>query len=160
MPSANQVMYALYGAYRLARFDAAGMRYFETSIEGFWRSFFAAVIVAPPYALLLFLRYRNGLADVDWPARHAAPAVMPRVDATVEPADKNLQRAVPIEVHDRGAAQQVVLRLDGKAGAKGDRRRWNVRRGSRRASDGLRRATFHAIRIDRDDNDEDGKTVP
>ena len=65
MPSASQVMYALYGAYRLARFDAAGMRYFETSIEGFWRSFFAAVIVAPPYAVLLLLRYRNEFAEVD-----------------------------------------------------------------------------------------------
>ncbi len=57
MPSAQEAVLSLYGAYRLARFDARGMTYFETSIEGFWRSFFAAVIVAPFYAVLLFMRY-------------------------------------------------------------------------------------------------------
>ncbi len=57
MLSAREAAFALYGAYRLARFDARGMTYFETSIEGFWRSFYAAVIVAPFYAVLLLMRH-------------------------------------------------------------------------------------------------------
>ncbi len=60
MLSAREAVSALYGAYRLARFDARGMTYFETSIEGFWRSFYAAVIVAPFYATLLFMRHAAG----------------------------------------------------------------------------------------------------
>lgn len=38
---------ALYGAWRLAHFDPDGLRYFDRSIRGFWRSFRVAVLVAP-----------------------------------------------------------------------------------------------------------------
>ena len=55
-----EVTRALYGAYRLARLDKAGMAYFEISAEGFWKSFFAAVIVAPLYVLFLLLHYQAG----------------------------------------------------------------------------------------------------
>ena len=51
------MMHALYGAYRLARFDAGGMRYFDVSIDGFWRSFFAAVLIAPFYLVYQGLRF-------------------------------------------------------------------------------------------------------
>jgi hypothetical protein len=53
MPSAREVGAALYGAWRLMRFDAGGMAWFDVSITGFWRSFFAAVLVAPGFAVLL-----------------------------------------------------------------------------------------------------------
>lgn len=46
----------LAGAWRLARLDRSGMRYFDTTIDGFWRSFQAAVVVAPIYAVLVLLR--------------------------------------------------------------------------------------------------------
>ena len=53
---------ALYGAYRLARADTAGMSYLDTSLDGFWQSFFAAVMVAPLFVLLLIIRFNtNGL---------------------------------------------------------------------------------------------------
>ncbi len=65
MLSAREAATSLYGAYRLARFDARGMTYFETSLAGFWRSFFAAVIVAPLYAVLLLLRHGAGETAVD-----------------------------------------------------------------------------------------------
>jgi len=65
MPTLQQMAMSIYGAYRLARLDAAGMAYFDTSVEGFWRSFFAAVIVAPFYALLLALRFSVIGADAD-----------------------------------------------------------------------------------------------
>lgn len=48
---------SLYGAFRLARFDPHGMDYFNAGPAGFWRSFWAAVIVAPFYAMLLATAY-------------------------------------------------------------------------------------------------------
>ncbi|NQV84331.1 MAG: hypothetical protein HQ494_10980 [Rhodospirillales bacterium] len=57
MPSARDILAALYGAYRLARFDVSGHNYFDTSTTGFWRSFFAAVLIAPFYFLILHFRY-------------------------------------------------------------------------------------------------------
>lgn len=55
MPSSREVIAALYGAWRLARLDAGGMRWFDISIGGFWRSFFAAALAAPGYAYLVSL---------------------------------------------------------------------------------------------------------
>jgi hypothetical protein len=65
MPTLQQTVMAIYGAYRLARLDAAGMSYFDTSAAGFWRSFFAAAIIAPFYAMLLAIRFPIIAADAD-----------------------------------------------------------------------------------------------
>lgn len=46
----------LAGAWRLARLDRNGMRYFEATVDGFWRSFQAAVVAAPIYLILVLLR--------------------------------------------------------------------------------------------------------
>lgn len=43
-------------AWRLARLDAGALRDVDGSIEGFWRSFQAAIIAAPLFALLIVLR--------------------------------------------------------------------------------------------------------
>ena len=43
MISLREVITALYGAYRLARFDPGGLGFYEVTVQGFWRSFFAAV---------------------------------------------------------------------------------------------------------------------
>jgi len=51
MPSLSETVSSLYGALRLARFDAGGMVHFNATVEGFWRSFFAAVLVLPLYAI-------------------------------------------------------------------------------------------------------------
>jgi hypothetical protein len=56
IPDQAEVLRSLYGAWRLARADATGMQHFNLSVEGFWRSFFAAIIVAPGYALLVVQR--------------------------------------------------------------------------------------------------------
>jgi hypothetical protein len=53
MPDRAEVVRSLYGAYRLAFMDQSGLAHFNFSIEGFWRSFFAAVLVAPGFALLI-----------------------------------------------------------------------------------------------------------
>ncbi|GAB4394111.1 MAG: hypothetical protein Tsb0032_16260 [Kiloniellaceae bacterium] len=49
IPSSQEIIYRLYGALRLARFDSGGANYFETSPEAAARSFFAALLVAPAY---------------------------------------------------------------------------------------------------------------
>lgn len=56
IPSAVEISYGLYGAWRLARLDPAGMGFFDQSIEGFWKSFFAAVLVAPAHILIFLLQ--------------------------------------------------------------------------------------------------------
>ena len=60
MPTA-EIARALYGAYRLARFDAGGMAYFNATPVGFWRSFYAALFVAPLYLLVRATEYEAGL---------------------------------------------------------------------------------------------------
>jgi hypothetical protein len=56
MPDRAEVWSALFGAYRLAWFDPAGMAHFNLTFDGFWRSFFAAILVAPAYAVLIGLQ--------------------------------------------------------------------------------------------------------
>ena len=57
MINSQYVTNALYGAYRLARGDKTGLFYFDTSIAGFWRSFFAAVLIATLFLILLIIRF-------------------------------------------------------------------------------------------------------
>jgi hypothetical protein len=53
---------ALAGSLRLARGEPGGLSYFDRSLDGFWRSFRAAVICYPLYLLLLSMRVSVG----DW----------------------------------------------------------------------------------------------
>jgi hypothetical protein len=62
--TAREVSYGVFGAWRLAHLDPRGMQYFDQSIEGFWRSFWAAALMAPPYALLVMLKL--GQRQHDW----------------------------------------------------------------------------------------------
>ena len=62
MISTQETITALYGALRLARFDPSGLDFFEQTETGFWRSFFAAVLVAPFYLMLTSIRY-SGLTE-------------------------------------------------------------------------------------------------
>lgn len=56
MVSAREASNAIYGAYRLARFDAGGLQYFDNTSQAFWNSFWVAVFVLPGHALLLLMR--------------------------------------------------------------------------------------------------------
>ena len=51
-----EVQLALTGCLRLARGDRAGLSCFDRSLDGFWRSFRAAVISYPLYLVLLAMR--------------------------------------------------------------------------------------------------------
>lgn len=66
MPAApGEMSRALYGAYRLARVDPTGMDYFRNTPGAFWRSFQAALIIAPFYVGLLMMRL--GAGEVETP---------------------------------------------------------------------------------------------
>jgi len=58
MPAAAwlEVRLALFGALRLAKGDRGGLSCFDRSLDGFWRSFRAAVIAYPLYLILLMMR--------------------------------------------------------------------------------------------------------
>ena len=56
MITAPEVAKALYGAWRLARFDSSGLDQFGDTAEACWRSFYAMLIAAPFYVILVALR--------------------------------------------------------------------------------------------------------
>ena len=69
MIPAAEVARALHGAFRLLRLDPRGLDAFDATLEGFWRSFYAAVLTAPAYALLVVLEFSEKVPDsgeIDW----------------------------------------------------------------------------------------------
>lgn len=56
IPSPVEIASGLYGAWRLARLDPAGVRFLDRSLEGFWKSFFAAVLAIPAHVVILLLQ--------------------------------------------------------------------------------------------------------
>lgn len=69
IPSPLEIARAIYGAWRLAHLDVAGMSFFDRSVEGFWKSFFAAVLVLPGYVLILMMHAAGGDGYSAGPAR-------------------------------------------------------------------------------------------
>jgi hypothetical protein len=63
MISLREVVASLYGAWRLARLDRSGVGYFDATPEGFWRSFFAALIAAPGDFAIQSLVDRGNVPD-------------------------------------------------------------------------------------------------
>src|SRR5262245_44712329 len=53
------------GAWRLARLDPGGFRYFDLSEEGFWKSFQAALVAAPLFIVLILLRTEDHPLSAD-----------------------------------------------------------------------------------------------
>ena len=66
MPSLREISSSLYGAWLLARMDPKGMDYFDRSVAGAIRSFFAAAIVAPAYMLLVLMRLGEAAGTVSF----------------------------------------------------------------------------------------------
>lgn len=64
MPSLAEITSALVGSVRLARGDAAALGHFNMSVEGFWRSFAAIILVAPIYLAISSLSPDAGAAEV------------------------------------------------------------------------------------------------
>jgi hypothetical protein len=61
--SAPEVAKSLYGAWRLARLDSGGMDQFDSTLEVFWRSFNAMLIVAPGHLILVAMSYATFVAQ-------------------------------------------------------------------------------------------------
>ncbi len=55
MITKQEVFKGVYGAWRLVLGDRSAVALFDDSVSGFWKSFFAAVIVFPIYALLIIM---------------------------------------------------------------------------------------------------------
>ncbi len=72
VPAWTEVQLAVGGALRLACGDRRGLGFFDTSIDGFWRSFRAALICYPLYLLLLGFR----VAAPQWEASGIAPILV------------------------------------------------------------------------------------
>ena len=56
----------VYGAWRLAHGDRSGLAFFDSSLDGFWRSFGAAIVALPAYAVLVGLSIAEQPGDVDY----------------------------------------------------------------------------------------------
>lgn len=61
--TAREIVRSVYGAYRLARFDPGGLEMLDRTPAGALRSFWAAALVLPPYALLMVLRLPESVQD-------------------------------------------------------------------------------------------------
>ena len=63
----DEVRSAIVGSLRLARGDRGGLACFDRTLDGFWRSFFAAVLSYPLYLVLLTMR----VSAAEWEASGA-----------------------------------------------------------------------------------------
>jgi hypothetical protein len=59
----DEITRSLTGAWRLALNQPDAMRFFDISLDGFWRSFQAIVLIAPAYALTAMADRRAMLSD-------------------------------------------------------------------------------------------------
>jgi hypothetical protein len=82
MPSAQEIQSSVRGALRLFLFDPRGVAAFNVSIEGFWHSFFAAVLAAPIYFAVVIIGrdLAKGLIDT---AVMDGPLVVPSLRETL-----------------------------------------------------------------------------
>ena len=74
-PSLGEVSVALYGAWRLMRFDPNGLRYFITTTDAFWKSFYAAVLCLPG-TMITIQASSGGLSSVHGLVSHAMAYVV------------------------------------------------------------------------------------
>lgn len=56
MIARHEVLLSLYGAWRLFLRDPRGIEWLDNSIEGYWKSFFCAVLVLPVYIFWFVMR--------------------------------------------------------------------------------------------------------
>jgi hypothetical protein len=56
MLTLREVSFGMYGAWRLALLDRGAMLWFDRSVQGVWRSFWAAALAYPGFLILLLLR--------------------------------------------------------------------------------------------------------
>jgi hypothetical protein len=62
----REASYALFGAWRLAHFDVQGAAYFDRSPDGALRSFWAAAILLPAYAVMVLMYLADHPPALGW----------------------------------------------------------------------------------------------
>lgn len=55
IPASWEISAALTGAWRLLFLDSKAVQYFDDSVEGFWKSFFAAALILPAHLILSWM---------------------------------------------------------------------------------------------------------
>ena len=63
MIARHEVLLSLYGAWRLFLRDPRGIEWLDDSVEGYWKSFFCAVVVLPAFVIWISMR-NSGLEGV------------------------------------------------------------------------------------------------
>lgn len=63
MPFSQEIFRSIHGAWRIARFDPDAMRHFNLTMQGFWRSFIAAALLAPFFVLTNVLNVADASAE-------------------------------------------------------------------------------------------------
>ena len=59
IPDRAEIVSSFIGAWRLFRMDPDAMRWFNTSMDGFWRSFFAAVLALPSFVFAFAFQFSD-----------------------------------------------------------------------------------------------------
>jgi hypothetical protein len=67
IPDRTEIISSFIGAWRVFRLDPDAMRWFNTSMDGFWRSFFAAILALPSFAFA-FAFQLGDMVDTPEPA--------------------------------------------------------------------------------------------
>ena len=65
IPTRQEIANHLYGVWLLARRDRGGVGWLDGSVDGFWKSFFAAVLIAPFFGLALWLAIYSTADEAD-----------------------------------------------------------------------------------------------
>ena len=68
IPSRPEIANALNGTWMLVKRDRGGVSWLDGSVDGFWKSFFAAVLLAPFYGLMLWMARYSTVEDADFTA--------------------------------------------------------------------------------------------
>ena len=68
IPSTQEIAYRVFGSWLLARFDRRGVQYFDESTQAALRSFFAAVLVAPAFAVINLVYFSRSELVTEEPA--------------------------------------------------------------------------------------------
>ena len=109
MISLREIATGLYGAYRLAHLDTRGMTWFDETLPGFWKSFFAALLAAPLYALFTALNLPDDTAKE--PLETAGGARVFLIEALTYVIGWVLFPLVMIRITDLLQRQQEYLRF-------------------------------------------------
>ncbi len=120
MISRHEVLISLYGAWRLFIRDPRGIEWFDDSIDGYWKSFFCALVILPGYIIWVALGsgelYQDvgffRIASVELIAYVISWVAWPLVMTYIAPAiDRDDQYIRYIVAFNWSAAIQIVLYL-------------------------------------------------